>query len=110
MISEEDVDKALAYLRDKAPEHAQNRADRLYLEQYIKTVLAQEQSRSGASSVVASEVEARCSEAFKLVLQNYKSAIELDETARFMRNAAEAKIEAWRTMCSNRRAEGKAYT
>ena len=109
MISEADIDKALSYLRDNANEDAQARAERLYLEEFKKTVLAQEQAKSTAQSVAASEIDARTSDAFLKTLENYKTAIYNDERRRFLRSAAEAKIEAWRTLESTRRAEAKGY-
>lgn len=107
MIQEEDIDKALAYLRDNAGKDAQARAERLYMEQWIKTVLAQEMAKSGATSVAAQEVGARISEPYVQSLAAYKQAIYEDERRRFLRSAAETKIEAWRTMSSNERAQGK---
>ena len=109
MISEEDIDKALAYLRDNATADAQARAERLYLEQYLKTVLAVEQAKVAAPSMAAAEMQARASGPFMAILEAYKMAIFSDEKRKFLRSAAETKIEAWRTMCSNARAEGKAY-
>lgn len=104
MISEAEVEKAVAYLRDNALRDAQRRANRLHLEQWIKTVLAQEQAKSHASSVSAAEVEARQSEAYMTALQAYREAIQEDEEARFLRHAAEAKIEVWRSQeASSRR-------
>jgi len=110
VISDTDIDRALSYLRDNAEKDGQARAERLYLEQWIKTVLAQEQAKSQGQSVAASEIEARTSTAYIQALQAYRIAIAEDERRRFLRSAAEAKIEAWRTMCSNARAEGKAYS
>lgn len=107
MISEQDIDRALNYLRDNAEKDAQARAERLYMEQWIKTVLAQEMAKSGASSVAGSEVGARISEPYIQSLAAYKAAIYEDERRRFLRAAAETKIEAWRTMSSNERAQGK---
>jgi hypothetical protein len=107
VISEQDIDRALNYLRDNAEKDAQARAERLYMEQYLKTVLAQEQAKVGASSVAASEMGARVSEAYLGALGGYKQAIYEDEKRRFLRAAAETKIEAWRTMSSNERAQGK---
>lgn len=103
MISESDIDKAVAYLRDNAQIDAQKRAERLYLEQYLKTVLAQEQAKSQAKSIAAAEVEARKSQAFRNVLEAYKTAIEVDEAARFLRHAAETKIDVWRTQQASQR-------
>ena len=109
MISEQDIDRALSYLRDNAEKDAQARAERLYIEQYLKSVLAQEQAKIDAPSVAAQEVGARISEPYLSTLQAYKQAIYEDERRRFLRAAAETKIEAWRTQSSNQRAEGKAY-
>lgn len=109
MISEAEIDKALAYLRDSSERDAQAKADRLYLEAWLKTVLAQEQAKASASSMAAAEMHARQSDSYIAALNAYKTAVFEDERRRFMRSAAETKIEAWRTMCSNARAEGKAY-
>ena len=109
MITETDIDRALAYLRDNANQDAQARAERLYMEQWVKTVLAQEQAKINASSVAAAEMGARVSEPYIAALEAYKAAIFEDERRRFLRSAAETRIEAWRTQSSNQRAEGKAY-
>lgn len=109
MIEEKDIDRCLQYLRDNAEKDAQARAERLYIEQWLKTVLAQEMAKAGANSVAAAEMGARVSTAYVAALDAYKAAICEDERRRFLRSAAETKIEAWRTMCSNQRAEGKAY-
>lgn len=108
-ISEQDIDRALTYLRDNADKDAQARAERLYMEAWIKTVLAQEMAKQGEKSVAAQEVGARVSEPYIQSLAAYKQAIFEDERRRFLRSTAETKIEAWRTMSSNQRAEGKAY-
>ena len=107
MISEQDIDRALNYLRDNSEKDAQARAERLYVEQYLKTVLAQEQAKANAPSMAASEMVARVSEPYVATLAAYKQAIFEDEKRRFLRSAAETKIEAWRTMSSNERAQGK---
>ena len=103
MIQDSEVSKALDWLRDKADEDAQAKAERLYLEHYLKTVLAQEQSKAEATSVAAAEVEARQSTAYRAALENYKTAVYNDEKRRFLRSAAETKIEVWRTEQANMR-------
>lgn len=107
MISENDIDRALAYLRDNSEKDAQARAERLYMEQWIKTVLAQEQAKANAPSVAAAEVGARISDPYISALSAYRQAIFEDEKRKFLRSAAETRIEAWRTMSSNERAQGK---
>lgn len=109
MISDNDIDKALSYLRDNAEKDAQARAERLYMDEWKDVVLAQQQALYADLSVAAARVKAECSEAYKAALEAYKQAIYEDERRRFLRAAAETRVEAWRTQSSNMRAEGKAY-
>lgn len=109
MISEADIERAVDWLRDNAEQAAKARAERLYLEAWVKTVLAQEAEKADGSSAAQRESIARTRPAYMAALQGYREAVEADERHRFLRDAAEAKIEAWRTMESTRRAEGKAY-
>lgn len=108
MISMEDAEKAVDFLRDNARSMAQSRAERLYMEQYIKTVRATLMANVDGSAAKA-EMVALASPKYLAALQAYKEAVETDEYNRFMATAAEAKIEAWRSQESTRRAEGKAF-
>ena len=111
MITEDEIERAVSWLRDNAVPAAQARAERLYLAEWIKTVRAEQQvafQRDGTSAAAA-EALALASEAYKQALQAFKEAVEADERYRFLVSAAEARIEAWRSMEASRRAEGKAY-
>lgn len=110
MITQDDAERAVDWLRDNARQMAQARAERLYMEQFIKTVKAGIQKECAGMSAAASEIEALASPKYMAALQAYKEAIETDEYNRFICSAAEAKIEAFRTMEATRRAEGKATT
>lgn len=109
MIKEEEIEDAVEWLRSNAREAAQARANRLYLEQYIKTVLARVKGRMSATSNAAAEDMARIDAEYLTALDGYRAAIESDERFRFLREAASAKLEAWRSQQANLRAEGKAY-
>ncbi len=104
MISEDEVDKCLSWLRDNAEKDAQARAERLYMTEWIKVVLAQEQAQSKASSMAAAEMSARISGPYVAALDAYKQAIYEDERRRFLRSAAETKVLAWQTQSANERA------
>ena len=110
MISQIDAEKAVDWLRDNAAIAAKTRAERLYMEQWIKTAKAEAMRAHSSLPIAAQEREALTSSSYLAALQAYKEAIEADETNRFLVAAAEAKIEAWRSQESTRRAEGKAYT
>ncbi len=103
-ITDEEIDKALDFLRDNAREAAQARADRVYVEEYRKTLKAQLMKEHASLSAVLQEREAYADPRYVEHLEAIKEAVRQDEFARFMRIAAEAKIEAWRTQSSNSRA------
>ena len=104
-ITDDEIDKALDFLRDNARDAAQARADRVYVEEYRKTLKAQLMKEHGALSAVLQEREAYADPRYVEHLDAIREAVKADEFARFMRIAAEAKIEAWRTQSSNSRAK-----
>ena len=103
-ISDEEIDKALDYLRDNARDAAQAKANRIYVEEYRKVVKAQLMKEHGSMSAVLQEREAYSDPRYVVHLEAIKQAVEIDEGHRFLRAAADAKIEAWRTQSSNSRA------
>jgi hypothetical protein len=105
-MNEKSAEKAVHYLRDSAIPCAQAKAQRLYLEHWLKVVLAQEMAKHDGS-IASAEVKARCSEAYLQALEGYRQAVEADEKGRFLREAAQAAFEGWRTTSSNERALGK---
>ena len=104
-ITDEEIDKALDFLRDNARDAAQARADRVYVEEFRKTLKATLMKEHGALSAVLQEREAYSDKRYQDHLQAIRDAVKADEFHRFMRVAAEAKIEAWRTQSSNSRAK-----
>ncbi len=102
-ISDEQVEKALDYLRDNSSAAAQATAERIYLEEYTRVVKSQIMQEHSGESIGAQEREAYADQRYKQHLEALKIATERDHEHRFLRKAAEAKIEAWRTMCSNER-------
>lgn len=101
MISEDHIEKALDYLRDNATVAAQARANRIYVEEYRKTVKAQIMKKHAELPLGAQERDAYADPIYIQHLEAIKQAVEQDEYHRFMRSCAEAKIEAWRTQSSN---------
>ena len=103
-ITDEEIDKALDYLRDKAPNAAKARAERIYVEEYRKTIKAQIMKEHSEKPLGAQEREAYADERYIAHLDAIREAVAIDEEYRFLIAAAEAKIEAWRTQSSNERA------
>jgi citrate synthase len=107
IISDDDVQKALDYLRLNAPKAAQARANKVYMEEFRKTVKAQLMTVYSALPVNAQEREAYRSKAYTDHLTALKEAVYQDELNRWGMVAATSTIEAWRTQNANRRGEGK---
>lgn len=107
MISDEQVESALDYLRDSAKPAAVARAQAKTLEKYVGVVEAQQKSMARGLSNAAAQDQARASPEYKQALEGWEEAVRRDGEYTMLREAASARIEAWRTMCSNARAEGK---
>jgi hypothetical protein len=89
---------------DKA---AQARADRLLVEESLKPVKARLMKESLYESLGAQEREALAHPDYQAQLEGMRAAVYEDELYRLRYKAAEARIEAWRTLSSNNRAQGK---
>ena len=103
-ISEEDVEKAVDWLRDNADSCAKARATIIYLEEYRKSLKALLMSKYPDMSVSAQEREAYAHQDYQSHLKLMQQAIYEDERMKFFRASAEVKIEAWRTQQANIRA------
>ena len=103
-ITDDEIDKALDYLRDNARDAAQAKANRVYVEEFRKVLKAQIMKEHGKLSAVLQEREAYSDPCYVDHLEAIRQAVEIDEGHRFLRAAADAKIEAWRTQSSNTRA------
>jgi hypothetical protein len=103
-ITDEEIDKALDYLRDNARDAAQAKADRIYVQEYRKVLKAQLMKEHSDLSAVLQEREAYADPRYVEHLEAIRQAVMEDEGHTFLRAAADAKIEAWRTQSSNTRA------
>jgi hypothetical protein len=107
IVTDDDVQAALDYLRYKAKEAAEAKAHRLYMVEYRKTMKANVMQLHLDKPLAAQEREAYRSEEYIAHLDALKQAITNDVFFEWGRVAAEATIEAWRTQNANRRGEGK---
>lgn len=103
-ITDEEIEKALDYLRDNATHAAVAKGERVFAEEYRKSLKAILASQSNETSEHARSDFAYSHPKYLEHLEALKTAVIEDENNRGLRVAAEAKIEAWRTMSSNQRA------
>ncbi len=104
MITEEEVEKALDYLRDGALKAAKARAERIYAEEFTRVVKAQIMGEHNSLAVNAQERYAYADPRYIHHLEALKQAVFEDEKHRFLLAAADAKIQAWRTQQATERA------
>lgn len=104
MISDQDAEAAVDYLRDTSDAAAHARADRLYMEEYRKSLKAELMKEHLDKAVNAQEREAYADARYLSHLEAMRTAIFNDEKHRFLLEAAKAKIEAWRTLQASARA------
>ncbi len=104
MISDNEVQKALDFLRDTAEDSEKFKAERIYLEEYRKSLKALIMKQFTDLPVSAQEREAYASPRYQEHIKALQTAVYADEKQRFLRVACEAKIEAWRSFSANYRA------
>jgi len=106
-----DIEELLERYRQLADRYAPARANREYLDEYKKSMLAllmKDAERNGFSTAAAQEREARAG-GYKELLDGLKEAIHEEEKIRYHLKAVEWEIEIWRTKQANERAERRAY-
>jgi hypothetical protein len=108
MSEDRDPHKAVDYILLHAREFAQAKANRVYLEEYRKSLKAILMKRSMEAAIGAQEREAYADEEYVGLLRGLKEAVEVEEKLRWDLIAAQARVEIWRTEQANARAEGKA--
>ena len=101
-------ERSLEYIWKHSKAYARAKAERIYLEEYRKSLKAILMKRSLENAVNAQEREAYSDPEYLKLLQGLKEAVEVEEEIRWGLVAAQARIEVWRTQSANDRAEGKA--
>ena len=104
LISEEDVERALHWLVENAVPAAKARAERHYLEDYAKVLEARIMAEHDNLSAVLQKRHALADDRYLTHLNALREAREIDFKHTFLREAATAKIEAWRTQSATERA------
>jgi len=103
-----DPHKAVDYIIANAKKFAKAKAERVYLEEYRKSLKAILMKRSMETAVNAQEREAYSHDDYVALLIGLKEAVEIEEKLRWDLIGAQARVEIWRTEQANNRAEGKA--
>jgi hypothetical protein len=108
--TEINIFRSLDFIRDNAPAYAKAKSERIFLEEFRKSkkaLLMRDAEIAGHKTGAAQEREAYAHPEYLVLLEGLKAAVEQEENYRWLFVAAQAKIEAWRTIEANRRAEAK---
>ena len=100
MIDPDDIDRAVEFLRDSSEKAAKARAERLHMEDFTKSLKAQIMSEHVEKPLGAQEREAYADPRYVTHLETLKMCVHNDEKFRFLREAAQARIEVWRSQLS----------
>jgi hypothetical protein len=103
-----DPHKAVDYIIANSKKFAKAKAERVYLEEYRKSLKAILMKRSLETAVNAQEREAYSDPEYLQLLLGLREAVEIEEKLRWDLIGAQARVEIWRTEQANNRAEGKA--
>lgn len=94
---------AVDYILKNAPKFAKAKAERVYIEEYRKSLKAILMKRSLENAIGAQEREAYAHPEYIELLEGLKEATEVEEKLRWDMVAAQARIEIWRSQeASNR--------
>jgi len=101
-----DPQEAVDFLIDQSKPYAKAKSERIYMEEYRKTLKAQlmiEAESFGHKTAVTQEREAYSHTQYIAHLQALKEAVENEERLRWMMIAAQERIAVWRSQeASNR--------
>ena len=108
--TEINIFKALDFIRDNSSAFAKAKAERIYLEEFRKTkksILMRLAEVEGAKSSATQERDAYAHPEYIELLNALKAAVEEEERLRWMIVAAQAKVEVWRSLGANQRAQDR---
>jgi len=102
-FTEQEITKAIDWLRDNSVKCAEAKAHREYCKQYLKTVKAMVfMDKTG--NIPEREAQACMDDRYIAQIDELKKAVYEDEYLKALKGAAELKIMAWQTWSANNRA------
>jgi len=103
-----DPQRAVDFIRDSAKPLAIAIGNRIYVEEYRKTLKALLMKKHSEKSVAAQEVEAYAHPEYQAHLLAIQAAVEAAEMLKWQMIAAQARVEVWRSQEASGRAMDRA--
>jgi len=99
--------RAIDYIIKHAKKFSAAKADRIYMEEYRKSLKAICMKRSLETAIGAQEREAYADPEYIALLEGLREAVQIEEALRWDLIAAQARVEVWRTEQANNRMTDK---
>ena len=106
-IRDRNPNEAIDYIIRHAPKFAKAKAERIYIEEYRKSLKAILMKRSLESAIGAQEREAYAHQEYIELLEGLRDAVEVEEKLRWDMIAAQARVEVWRSQEASNRAQDR---
>ena len=101
-----DPHKAIQYIIEKAPEYAKAKADRVFIENYLRTLKSRLMTEE-SGTLGAKEAYAYAHMDYEVQLRGLRDAVEKEENLRYMIEAAKLRVEVFKTQEYTKRTELK---
>ena len=92
-----DPNKAIEFIIKQSGIYAQAKANRVYIENYLRSAKSKMMMESTATSIAAKEMEAYATDDYIGLLDGLKVAVETEEKLRWQLIAAQERVQIWRT-------------
>jgi hypothetical protein len=101
-----DIDpvKAVEYIMKHSAEFAKAKAERVYIENYLRSKKSLIMAQANATTISGAEAEAYAHPEYTGLLEGLKEAVEAEEKLKWMLTAAQLKVEIWRSQEATNRA------
>ena len=106
--TEESANRARRFIYEKSVDFAQAKANRIYLEQFLKSKLAILMSESSETTMTGKEMDAKKHQDYLNLLYGLKEAVAAEEELKWKLISAQLAVEIYRTESANNRAIDKA--
>ena len=103
---DEQAQKAIDFIRDNAPKYANAKAERVYIENYLKSKKAILMADEGGT-LGAKEAYALSHPDYIALLGGLRQAVEEEEKLKYLIEGAKLRFEHWRVESYNTRVEAK---
>lgn len=109
-MNDSDAQKAIDDIRDSAPEFAKAKAERTYIENYLKVVKAKEMAKSDKKTLGDREIDAYMSMEYETQLRGMRAAVAIEEELKWKMEASKLRFEHYKIECFNNRVEARAMS